>query len=71
MENQDKTVHQFFWFICDPVYYYSVTIFIARFAVAVISNPWYGIGLGMLAASILPCTIIGFAIAFIIKRFAK
>ncbi|PLR82802.1 hypothetical protein CVD25_11255 [Bacillus canaveralius] len=66
-----KRFSNFFGFICDPVYYYSVTIFVASFAVAVIRNPWYGIGLGMLAASILPCTIIGFAIAFIIKRFAK
>ncbi|PWA12181.1 hypothetical protein DCC39_07030 [Pueribacillus theae] len=49
----------------------AVLAFIASFAVAAMVNPWYGIGLGMLAARIFGCSLIVLLFVFIFKRFAK
>ncbi|GIN21236.1 TolB family protein [Siminovitchia fordii] len=49
----------------------GILAFISSFAVAAMVNPWYGIGLGMLAAGILGCSFIVVLFILIFKRFAK
>lgn len=43
----------------------------ASFVVAAMVDPWAGIGVGMLAAGLLVCSIIVFIFAFILKFFSK
>ncbi|MFS0643927.1 TolB family protein [Siminovitchia sp. 179-K 8D1 HS] len=49
----------------------AVITCIASFAVAATVDPWYGIGLGMLAAGIFGCSLIVILFVFIYKRLAK
>lgn len=49
----------------------TALVFISSFIVAMVVNPWYGIGLGMLAAALLGCTLIIFAYAYALKFFFK
>jgi len=49
----------------------AILTFVASFAVATMVNPWFGIGLGMLAAGIFGCSVIIVLFIFIYKRFAK
>ncbi|GAM12481.1 hypothetical protein [Mesobacillus selenatarsenatis] len=43
----------------------------ASFVVAVTVDPWAGIGVGMLAAGLLVCTIVIFIFAFVMKLLRK
>ncbi|MFT9599480.1 hypothetical protein, partial [Mesobacillus sp.] len=43
----------------------------ASFVVAATVDPWAGIGVGMLATSLLVCTIVLFIFAFVIKLLRK
>lgn len=49
----------------------TVLVFISSFVVAMMVDPWYGIGLGMLAAALLGCTLIIFGYAFVLNLFLK
>ncbi|SHM74689.1 hypothetical protein [Gracilibacillus kekensis] len=49
----------------------AVLTFLASLVVAATVNAWYGIGLGMLAAAILVCSIVIFLFIVIFKRFVK
>ncbi|MBM7609733.1 Tol biopolymer transport system component [Lysinibacillus composti] len=49
----------------------AVLVFISSFIVAMAVDPWYGIGVGILAAALLGCTLIIFAYAYALKFFFK
>lgn len=49
----------------------TVLLFISSFVVAFVADPWYGIGLGMLAAALLGCTLIVFGYVFALNFFLK
>ncbi|WP_080875481.1 TolB family protein [Oceanobacillus timonensis] len=49
----------------------AIIVFAASFAVAAIGDPWFGIGLGMLAAGIFGCSIIVLLFILIYKQFVK
>ncbi|MGP7818589.1 DPP IV N-terminal domain-containing protein [Niallia sp. 01092] len=49
----------------------SVTAFIASFVVTVLIDPWYGIAVAMISASLLGCTLIVFIYAFALRFFGK
>ena len=49
----------------------TVLGFISSFVVAMIVDPWYGIGLGMLTAALLVCTLIIFGYTFALNLFLK
>lgn len=49
----------------------AILILMVSFAVAAMVNPWYGIGLGMLAAALFVCSVIVFLFVFIYKRLAR
>ena len=49
----------------------TVLVFISSFVVAFVVDPWYGIGLGMLAAALLGCTLVAFGYAFALNFFKK
>lgn len=49
----------------------AVLVFISSFIVAFVVNPWYGIGLGMLAAALFGCTLIVFVYVFTLNFFLK
>ncbi len=50
----------------------SILVLISSFIVAATIDPWYGIGLGMIAAALFGCTLVvllySFALRFIVKR---
>ncbi|WP_176330358.1 DPP IV N-terminal domain-containing protein [Oceanobacillus rekensis] len=52
-------------------FFLSIIVFSVSFFVAFVVNPWYGIGLGMLATALLGCTVISFGYAFVLKFFVK
>ncbi|SOC15639.1 hypothetical protein SAMN05880501_108120 [Ureibacillus xyleni] len=49
----------------------SLLVFVSSFIVAATVDPWYGIGLGMLAAALLGCSLIIVAYTFALKFFLK
>ncbi len=49
----------------------AVIIFMSSIAVAVTINPWYGIGIGILAGAIFGCSIVAIIFIFIYKRIVK
>jgi len=49
----------------------AILTFAASFVVARMVDPWYGIGLMMLAVGIFGCSVIIVLFVFIFKRFAK
>ncbi len=49
----------------------TIAMFIASFIFAAAVNPWFGIGLGMVSASLFGCTLIVFIYAFVLKVIEK
>ncbi|MFD1065124.1 TolB family protein [Oceanobacillus locisalsi] len=49
----------------------AIIVLAVSFAVAAIGDPWFGIGLGMLAVGIFGCSIIVLLFILIYKRFVK
>ena len=49
----------------------TAIVIISSILVTVMVNPWYGIGLGMLAAALLGCTLLVFGYAFILNFVSK
>lgn len=49
----------------------AVIVFISSIVVAISVNPWYGIGIGSVAAVMAGCTIIVFIYAFVLNRLGK
>ncbi|MDY0406420.1 hypothetical protein P5G51_014390 [Virgibacillus sp. 179-BFC.A HS] len=49
----------------------AIITFLASFAVAAMIDPWFGIGLGMLAAAIFGCSVVVGLFVFIFRRFVK
>ena len=49
----------------------ALVVFISSFIVGFTVDPWYGIGLGMLAAAILGCTVVVFIYSFVLNLFIK
>ena len=47
----------------------SVLTFVASFVVGFLTNPWYGIGLSIVAITMFVCSIFLIIISFIIKKF--
>ncbi len=45
--------------------------FLASIVTVGVFSPWYGIGIGMLAANLFVCTLVVFIFAFILKRVKK
>jgi hypothetical protein len=49
----------------------AVLIFISSFVIGAITNPWFGIGLAMVAITVFICSILLLVFAFIVKRIVK
>lgn len=49
----------------------SVLLLLSSFVVAFVGYPWYGIGLAILAASIVPCTLMVFIYTVVLNLFKK
>jgi disulfide bond formation protein DsbB len=46
-------------------------IFIASFVVGAMTNPWYGLGLAIIALIVFAFTLLLLIFAFIVKRIVK
>ncbi|MBO1512736.1 DUF5050 domain-containing protein [Metabacillus bambusae] len=49
----------------------AVLIFISSFVIGAMTNPWFGIGLAMVAITVFICSILLLVFAFIVKRIVK
>lgn len=49
----------------------AISLFIASFAASALYNPWYGMGLGMLAAGVVVCTGAAFLMAFFLSKISQ
>ena len=49
----------------------TIIIFISSVIVAFIVEPWFGIGLGMIAVALLGSTLLVFGYAFVLNLFGK
>ncbi|KKI89615.1 hypothetical protein WQ54_24995 [Bacillus sp. SA1-12] len=49
----------------------AILIFISSFVVAAITNPWYGIGLSMIACCVFFCSLLLFLFALLVKKYGK